>query len=183
MVLEFTARSQRETSSLLKDLFEPLSCSQRRTGHVELNPFGQLAVWGYARHLWEQPLHVAIGAWPLKLSLHSWINEGLVTLFFLLVGLEFKREILVGELASFRDALLPAVAAIGGMLLPALLYYALNPEGPSARGWGIPTATDIAFAVGILVLLAWRIPPNLIIFLTALAIVDDLGAVLIIAVF
>ena len=140
--------------------------------------------WGdYARHLWETPLQIGLGPWQLKLSLHSWINEGLMTLFFLLVGLELKREILVGELASLREALLPAVAATGGMLMPALIYYVLNPEGPTTRGWGIPTATDIAFAVGILVLLAWRIPANLIIFLTALAIVDDLGAVLIIAVF
>ena len=142
------------------------------------------SMWGdYARHFWEQPLQIVIGAWQLKLSLHSWINEGLMTLFFLLVGLELKREILVGELASLRDASLPAVAAIGGMLMPALIYYVLNPDAPAAQGWGIPTATDIAFAVGILVLLSWRIPANLIIFLTALAIVDDLGAVLIIAIF
>ena len=106
-----------------------------------------------------------------------------MALFFLLVGLELKREMLVGELSSLRDAVLPVVAAIGGMLIPALIYLAFNPEGPSASGWGIPMATDIAFAVGILVLLAWRIPRNLIVFLTALAIADDLGAVLVIALF
>jgi Na+:H+ antiporter, NhaA family len=142
------------------------------------------SMWGdYARHFWEQPLHIGIGTWQLKLSLHSWINDGLMTLFFLLVGLELKREILVGELASFRDASLPVVAAIGGMIVPALIYHVLNADGPTAQGWGIPLATDIAFAVGILVLLSWRIPANLIISLTALAIVDDLGAVLIIAIF
>jgi len=142
------------------------------------------SMWGdYARHFWEQPLHIGIGTWQLKLSLHSWINDGLMTLFFLLVGLELKREILVGELASLRDASLPVVAAIGGMIMPALIYHVLNADGPTAQGWGIPIATDIAFAVGILVLLSWRIPANLIISLTALAIVDDLGAVLIIAIF
>ena len=116
------------------------------------------SMWGdYASQLWEQPLHIGIGIWQLKLSLHSWINDGLMTLFFLLVGLELKREILVGELASLRDASLPVVAAIGGMIVPALIYHALNAEGPTAQGWGIPIATDIAFAVGILVLLSWRI--------------------------
>lgn len=140
--------------------------------------------WGdHARHLWEQPLSLGLGSRELKLSLHSWINEGLMTLFFLLVGLELKREILVGELASIRDALLPVAGASGGMVMPAVIYYALNPEGPAAAGWGIPIATDIAFSVGIMVLLSWRIPANLIIFLTALAIVDDLGAVLVIAIF
>jgi NhaA family Na+:H+ antiporter len=111
------------------------------------------------------------------------VNDGLMALFFLLVGLELKREILVGELSSPKDAVLPVVAAAGGMIVPALVYAAFNAGTPTAAGWGIPMATDIAFAVGILVLLAWRIPRNLIIFLTALAIADDLGAVLVIAIF
>lgn len=119
----------------------------------------------------------------LRLSWQLWVNDGLMALFFLLVGLELKREILVGELSSLKDAALPVVAALGGMIVPALIYAAFNAGTPTASGWGIPMATDIAFAVGILVLLAWRIPKNLIIFLMALAIADDLGAVLVIAIF
>jgi NhaA family Na+:H+ antiporter len=140
--------------------------------------------WGKVAHLlWEQPARIGIGAWQLETSLHHLVNDGLMAIFFLVVGLELKREILVGELSSLRDAALPVVAALGGMIVPAGIYYCFNPSGPLARGWGIPMATDIAFAVGILVLLAWRIPRNLIIFLTALAIADDLGAVLVIALF
>jgi NhaA family Na+:H+ antiporter len=132
----------------------------------------------------EQPFGLSAGhAFRLELSLREWVDDGLMTLFFLLVGLELKREILVGELSSIKDAALPVVAAIGGMIVPALVYAAVNAGTPAASGWGIPMATDIAFAVGILVLLAWRVPRNLVIFLTALAIADDLGAVLVIAVF
>lgn len=140
--------------------------------------------WGHRLHsFWEQPAVISLGVLHLNLTVHKWVNDGLMTLFFLLVGLELKREIIVGELSSIRDAALPIVAALGGMVVPALIYRLFNPALPGAAGWGIPMATDIAFSIGILVLLAWRIPRSLIIFLTALAIADDLGAVLIIALF
>src|SRR4051812_9646339 len=98
----------------------------------------------------------------LDLTLLHWVNDGLMTLFFLLVGLELKREVLVGELSSWRNAVLPVAAAFGGMVAPALVYLAFNAQAPTSSGWAIPMATDIAFAVGILVLLAWRIPRNLV---------------------
>ena len=106
-----------------------------------------------------------------------------MAVFFFLVGLELKREFMAGELASFRQAMLPIAAAFGGMLVPAVIFYLMNPIGPEAGGWGIPMATDIAFALGILALLKGKISRSLAIFLTALAIVDDLGAVLVIALF
>jgi len=119
----------------------------------------------------------------LEYSIHHWINDGLMAVFFFVVGLELKREIVAGELSSPRKALLPIAAAIGGMLVPALIYLAFNPAGEVHSGWGIPMATDIAFALGVLYLLGNRIPLALKVFLTALAIVDDLGAVLVIAFF
>ena len=135
------------------------------------------------QHWIQAPIGINIGSWSLEKTLHHWVNDGLMALFFFLVGLELKREILVGELAIPRQAALPIVAAIGGMVIPALIYYVINPGGDAARGWGIPIATDIAFAIGALVLLANRVPKSLITFLVALAIVDDLGAVLVIATF
>ena len=142
---------------------------------------GPLAL-SYA-HFMHTPISLGAGSWTLEMSLHHWVNDGLMALFFFVVGLELKREILVGELANLRNAVLPIGAAIGGMLVPALIYFALNPDGDAALGWGIPMATDIAFAIGALVLLAGRVPKALITFLVALAIVDDLGAVIVIAVF
>jgi len=138
---------------------------------------------GFYGHLVHTPIGISIGEWRLEKSLQHWVNDGLMALFFFMVGLELKREILVGELAVPRQAALPIVAAVGGMLLPALIYAAINPHGDAGRGWGIPMATDIAFAIGALVLLADRVPKALITFLVALAIVDDLGAVVVIALF
>lgn len=126
-------------------------------------------------HLW----HCHIGNHPLE----YWINDGLMTIFFLLIGLELEREIYIGELSNFRNALLPITAAIGGMLIPAGLYLMLNHGTETQSGAGIPMATDIAFALGILSLLGSRVPVSLKIFLTALAVIDDLGAILIIAIF
>tara|TARA_R110002110_G_scaffold415044_1_gene647657 strand:+ start:8585 stop:9982 length:1398 start_codon:yes stop_codon:yes gene_type:complete len=134
-------------------------------------------------HLKHIPISIGIGAWGVEKSLHHWVNDGLMAIFFFVVGLELKREILVGELADLRKAVLPIAAAVGGMIFPALLYYLFNPEGVPAKGWGIPMATDIAFALGIIALLAHRVPRALITFLVALAIVDDLGAVSVIAIF
>lgn len=134
-------------------------------------------------HIIHTMASVDFGSWSLEMSLNHWINDGLMALFFFVVGLELKREILVGELAQLRNAVLPIAAAIGGMVVPALIYVAINPEGDAARGWGIPMATDIAFAIGALALLANRVPKALITFLVALAIVDDLGAVMVIAFF
>ncbi len=134
-------------------------------------------------HILHTLVGLNIGSWKLEMSLHHWVNDALMALFFFLVGMELKREILVGELSDVRKAALPIVAAIGGMVAPALIFYFLNPVGDASRGWGIPMATDIAFAVGALVLLGNKVPKTLVTFLVALAIVDDLGAVLVIALF
>ena len=129
-----------------------------------------------------EPFSIPFGE-HLRLDLRHWVNSGLMAVFFFVVGLEVKREFLVGELAEPRQAMLPIMAAIGGMVVPALIYVAFNAGGAGANGWGIPMATDIAFALAALAVLGSRIPDGLKIFLVALAIVDDLGALLIVAIF
>ena len=142
------------------------------------SPWGE----GYAA-LWHTKLTVGIGDLSLSKDLTHWINDGLMAVFFFVVGLEIKREVLVGELSSVRNAALPVAAAVGGALVPALIYAAINAGTEGAAGWGIPMATDIAFALGVLALLGERAPVGLKVFLTALAIVDDIVAVLVIALF
>jgi NhaA family Na+:H+ antiporter len=134
-------------------------------------------------HLFHTKIDFSIGSWTLSHSIHHWVNDGLMAIFFFIVGLEIKREILVGELSNIKVAILPILAAVGGMLLPALIYLSINSGGEGANGWGIPMATDIAFAISALVLLGKRVSPALVTFLVALAIVDDLGAVVVIALF
>lgn len=133
--------------------------------------------------IFEAPLGLRIGGFEGHFTFRELINDGLMTLFFFLVGLEIKRELVVGELRSFKRALLPLIAALGGMLLPAGIYLLFNAGTPAARGWAIPMATDIAFSIGCLALLRARVGHALVIFLTALAIFDDIGGILVIALF
>ena len=145
-----------------------------------------LANSSYGDHFsafWELPFTIGFGTYLLEKPLLLWINDGLMAIFFFVIGLEIKREILVGELSEPRQALLPIAAAFGGMVLPAMVYLLLNFQTSYSSGWGIPMATDIAFAIGLLGLLGSKIPFSAKLFLTTLAIVDDLGAVLVIAIF
>lgn len=132
---------------------------------------------------WHLPVSIGVGGWNLALDLRHWVNEGLMTFFFLIVGLEIKRELVKGELREFKSAILPIGAAVGGMIVPALIYLFFNAQTEAIRGWGIPIATDIAFAVAILTLLGRRVPLSLKVFLLTLAIADDIGAIIVIALF
>jgi NhaA family Na+:H+ antiporter len=133
--------------------------------------------------VWHTELTLGPAGWQLSHDFRGWVNEGLMAMFFFVVGLEIKRELVSGELRDPRAASLPVIAALGGMVVPALIYLAFNPSGIESRGWGIPVATDIAFAVGVLALVAPGIPTSLKAFLLALAIVDDIGAIVVIAIF
>jgi Na+:H+ antiporter, NhaA family len=140
--------------------------------------------WSSSYHrLWHTPFGIKLGTLSFERDLHFWINDGLMVVFFFIVGLEIRREIHEGELRDLKRATLPVLAALGGMIAPALIFLALNRSAPASSGWGIPTATDIAFAVGVLTLLGRRVPPALRVLLLALAIIDDIGAILVIALF
>jgi NhaA family Na+:H+ antiporter len=140
--------------------------------------------WAPSYHaIWNTQLTLGFGQFALTETRHEWINDGLMAIFFFLVGLEIKREVLIGELSSFRQAAFPLIAAIGGAILPALFYLSIAHSGEAVKGWAIPMATDIAFVLGVLAILGNRIPLSLKVFVTALAIADDLIAVLVIAIF
>jgi NhaA family Na+:H+ antiporter len=177
---------------LVRPLVRPFTEFFRReaAGGIILMASAMLALllantsWGpaaYFPQIWEKHLRFSLNDVVLDMSLVHWINDGLMSVFFLIVGLEIKREVMEGELSEWRQAALPIAGALGGMVLPALLYFLVNRGLPTQHGWGIPMATDIAFALAVLQLLGPRVPLGLKVFLTALAIVDDLGAVLVIA--
>ncbi|WP_183557161.1 Na+/H+ antiporter NhaA [Mucilaginibacter sp. SP1R1] len=134
-------------------------------------------------HLWDIKFSLGFGSYVLNHSLHLWINDGLMAVFFFVIGLELKREFMAGELSSVKKASLPMVAAFGGMLVPAIIYFFINKGTASEHGWGIPMATDIAFALALLSVAGKHIPSSVKVFLSALAVADDLGAVLVIALF
>jgi NhaA family Na+:H+ antiporter len=172
-----------------KTLFERFFHSQTTGSIVLLLATITAVIWANSpwSNLYYSLSHLDIGTYfngkQYHLTLDHWVKDGLMAIFFFVVGLEIKREILIGELSSLKKAALPVMAALGGAVIPALIYFSFNPGGPAANGWGVPMATDIAFALGLLALFGKRVPIGLKVFLTALAIVDDLMAVLVIALF
>lgn len=172
-----------------KSIFERFFHSQTSGSIVLLLATLTAVIWANSpwSSVYHTLAHLDIGTYfngkQYHLTLDHWVKDGLMTIFFFVVGLEIKREILIGELSSFKKAVLPAMAAVGGAIVPALIYFAFNQSGEPARGWAVPMATDIAFALGVLALFGKRVPIGLKVFLTALAIVDDLMAVVVIAIF
>lgn len=179
----------KEKRKLKFDLFKEFFESEKSSGYVLVFLtivsllLANIFVGNDYVKFWHQYLDLSFFSIQLKLSIEHWINDGLMVIFFLLVGLEIEREIYIGELSSIKKSVLPAIAAIGGMMIPALIHFAFNANTATQSGFGIPMATDIAFTLGVLSLLGSKIPISLKIFLTALAIIDDLGAILIIAFF
>jgi NhaA family Na+:H+ antiporter len=178
--------------SPIDQLLKPVSkfIHQEFTGGIILFASVVIAIlwvnspWGATYHqVWDTHLSVGFADFVFNQPLHVWINDGLMALFFFVIGLELKREFIAGELSTVKKAALPMVAALGGMLVPALVFTLFNHGLPSSHGWGIPMATDIAFAIGLLSLAGKHIPSSVKVFLSALAVADDLGAVLVIALF
>ncbi|SFV34265.1 Na+/H+ antiporter NhaA [Thermoflavifilum thermophilum] len=188
MLINFFA-SKALLSNRLTKVFQDFIRSSRAVGVLLLCCtafsllFANLPGAASYRVFWHQPMNIEVPVGHLPHTWLLWVNDGLMVLFFFLVGLEIKRELWEGELSSFKRSILPVGAALGGMLFPAIIYLIFNYHTPYHHGWGIPMATDIAFSLGILSLLGKRIPNSLKIFLAALAIMDDLGAILVIAVF
>ncbi len=192
MSIKNTSPQNPLTTSLMRSLLTPIE----RFMHLEASSgivllivtivtlFWANSSWHESyEHLIHTEVGIKLGHWELMKSLHHWVNDGLMAIFFFVVGMEIKRELVVGDLSSPKRAALPLFAALGGMIVPALIYTFLNINGGAISGWGIPMATDIAFALGLLALMAKQAPMALRVFLLALAIVDDLGAVLVIAFF
>ena len=177
------------TTPSQKSLFERFLHSQSSSSIVLLLAAIVAVVWANSpwSNIYHTLSHLDIGTHfagkQYHLTLDHWVKDGLMAIFFFVVGLEIKREIIAGELSSFKQASLPISAAIGGMVIPALLFTLIVGKGPGSEGWGIPMATDIAFSLGILSLLGKKVPISLKIFLAAYAIVDDIGAVMVIAIF
>ncbi|HKT72562.1 MAG TPA: Na+/H+ antiporter NhaA [Steroidobacteraceae bacterium] len=190
MIEEIAAERTRPPAQRLFDRVEGFLHIEAASGIILLIAAAAALIWANSpsRHayeaLWHTPVTLGIGEFVDTESLHFWINDGLMAIFFLLVGLEIRHELHEGALSSVRQAALPCVAALGGVLLPASIYFTLNAHDPQLRsGWAVPTTTDIAFAVGVLALLGKRVPPKLRVLLLALAIIDDIAAIVIIALF
>ncbi|HEX6261335.1 MAG TPA: Na+/H+ antiporter NhaA [Actinomycetota bacterium] len=182
------SRSDRRLPRLVVRPLQSFLDTEEAGGVLLLLAAGAALLWanlwpGSYESVWHTDLILRLGSWELSDDLQHWINDGLMALFFFVVGLEIKRELVVGELRDPKTAAFPTVAALGGMIVPAAFYLALNAGGPGVHGWGIPMATDIAFAVGVLALLGRGLPSSLRVFLLSLAIVDDIGAILVIAIF